>query len=226
MKHLILSSILVVALCSHSQVQAQDEFNSPELALGFSAGVAHGVNHPDDKWMMQYRAFLQYELASPMLLGQLGVGYTGLTATDAYYVQTGIADLRLFFSPFSLPNLKPYFYGGFGVSKNFQKSGTDFLMLVPMGVGFQTRIADQVLLQICGGYTLSPSDKLDERERTNTDLNTLTNQKHDAFYGIMIGLAFTIGGGFDKEAAALREKELADAEAKRVKELADAEAKR
>jgi OOP family OmpA-OmpF porin len=42
----------------------------------------------------------------------------------------------------------------------------------------------------------------------------------------MIGLAFTVGGGFDKEAAALREKELAEAKARREKELADAEAKR
>jgi outer membrane protein OmpA-like peptidoglycan-associated protein len=226
MKHFILIIILAVALCGYCQVQAQEEFNNPEVALGFSAGVSHGVNHSDDKWMMQYRAFIQYELASPLLMGQLGLGYAGLCADNVYYVQTGIADVRLLFSPFSLSNLNPYFYGGFGVSKNFHTSGSDFLMTVPMGVGFQTRLADQVLLQISGGYNLSLSDKLDERVRIDTDLNALTNKKHDAFYGIMVGLAFTIGGGFDKEAAALRERQLADAKAQREKELADAEAKR
>jgi outer membrane protein OmpA-like peptidoglycan-associated protein len=226
MKHFTLAIILVIALVGYSQVQAQEQFYSPEVALGFSVGGSHGVNHPDDKWMMQYRAFLQYELAAPMLMGQLGLGYAGLCADNVYYVQTGIADVRLLFSPFSLSNLNPYLYGGFGVSKNFHTSGSDFLMMLPMGVGFQTRIADQVLLQISGGYNLSLSDKLDERERTNTDLNALTNKKNDAFYGIMVGLAFTVGGGFDKEAAALREKELAEAKAQREKELANAEAKR
>ena len=232
MKRFILCTLLAVAFGVYDHVQAQ--FKNTELSWGLSAGGAHGSNRGGDAWVMQYRGFLQYELISPMLIGQLGAGYTHLRAPDVYSAETGIADLRLLFSPFSLSNLKPYLYGGFGVSKALNSSGTDYLPMVPFGAGIQTRISTQLLLTISGGYNLSLSDKLDGRERTNTDLNGLTNKKQDGFYGFSMGLAFTLGRGYDAEEE-MKKKELAEAEARRVKaeedarhakELAQAEARR
>ncbi|MDP2885221.1 MAG: OmpA family protein [Ignavibacteria bacterium] len=220
MKRFISCTLLVVAFGVYNHVQAQ--FKNSEVAYGFSAGGAQGTNNGGDNWVMQYRGFLQVEFISPLLIGQLGVGYTDLNAPGVYSAQTGIADLRLLFSPFSLSNLNPYLYGGFGVSKALISSGTDYLPMVPFGAGIQTRISSQVLLEISGGYNLSLSDKLDGRERANTDLNTLTNQKHDGFFGFSIGLAFTLGHGYDA-AEELKKKELADAEARRVKQQADAD---
>lgn len=81
------------------------------------------------------------------------------------------------------------------------------------------------MLDINGGYNLSLSDKLDGRVRTNTDLNALTNQKQDGFFGFTLGLAFTLGLGYE-EAEEMNKKMLADAEARRVKQQADAEARR
>jgi outer membrane protein OmpA-like peptidoglycan-associated protein len=233
MKRFILWTLLVVAFCVYNDVQAQ--FKESKLAWGLSGGGAHGDNRTGDKWMMQYRGFLQYDIM-PMLIGQLGLGYTELEAPGVYRAENFIADLRLLFSPFSLTNLNPYIYGGFGLSKALNRTGSDFLPMIPFGVGIQTRISSGVLLLINGGYTLYLSDNLDGHARSNTDLNSLTSGKQDGFYGFTIGLAFTIGGG-DDEAQELKKKELAeaearsvklqaDAEARRVKELADAEARR
>lgn len=231
MKRFILCTLLVVAFGVCNDVQAQ--FKESGLAWGLSAGGAHGDNRTGDKWMLQYRAFLQGDLM-PMLIGQFGLGYTELEAPGMYRAENFIADLRLLFSPFSLSNLNPYLYGGFGLSKALNRTGSDYLPMIPIGVGIQTRISSGILLLIDGGYTLYLSDDLDEHPRSDTDLNSLTNGKNDGFYGFSIGLAFTIGSGKD-EAAEKEKKELAEAEARRVKaeenawhakELADAEARR
>jgi outer membrane protein OmpA-like peptidoglycan-associated protein len=218
MKRFILCALLVVTLGVYSHVQAQ--FKKSEFAWGLSAGGAHGDNMSGDRWMMQYRGFLQYGLISPMLMGQLGLGYTELDAPNQYRAENFIVDVRLLLSPFSLTNLDPYLYAGFGLSKALNVTGSDFLPMVPFGAGVQTRVSNGILLDINGGYTLYLSDDL--VKRSNTNLNSLTSGKQNGFYGFSIGLAFTLGG--NNEAAELQKKELAEAEARRVKQQADADA--
>ncbi|MEX0736923.1 MAG: OmpA family protein [Bacteroidota bacterium] len=246
MKRFILCTLLVAAFGFQNHLQAQ--FMDSKLAWGLEAGGAHGGNHSADKWGMQYRGFLQFDLLSPNLIGQLGMGYTKLVSPNVYSAETGIGEVRLLLSPFSLPDLFPYLYAGFAGSKQLNVSGSDLLMMVPFGAGIQTRLSRSVFLSINGGYNLSLSDKLDGRVRTDTDLNDITNSKHDGFYGFSAGLAFSLGSSYqearDKEKAladaetarlkqqadaaaeARRVKEASDAEARRVRELADAEARR
>ena len=183
--------ILVVLLFVSNQTYAQ--FDNPSMGFGIAGGGAYGDNSSADKWVIQGRGYFQFKLISPYLLGQLGVGYTKLNAPDVYSAETGTGDARLLIIPFSLEKLNPYLYGGFGASKNFSVSGSDFLPMVPMGIGFQTRLGSQILLEASGGYNLSLSDELDGRQRTDNDLNRLTNKKHDGFYGFLIGLMFTRG---------------------------------
>jgi outer membrane protein OmpA-like peptidoglycan-associated protein len=224
MKRFILCTLLVVAFGMYSHVQAQ--FKESGLAWGLTAGGAHGDNSSGDKWMMQYRGFLAYDIM-PMFIGQIGLGYTELEAPGVYRAENFIVDLRLLFSPFSLANLNPYLYAGLGLSKALNVTGSDFLPMVPFGVGIQTRISNGVLLLINGGYTLYLSDDL--VKRSNANLNSLTSGKQDGFYGFSIGLAFTIGKTSEDVAEAealLKQQAAADAEARRVKEATDAEARR
>jgi outer membrane protein OmpA-like peptidoglycan-associated protein len=243
MKRFILSVIFIAAFGMFDHAQAQ--FKTPELAWGFQAGGAHGDNYNGDSWGMQARGFLQYELISPMLMVQGGLGYTELSAPERYFAKTGIADIRFLFSPFSLANLNPYVYAGIGVSKALNTNNSEFLPMVPFGAGIQTRISNGVLLGVNGGYNLSLSDKLDGRPRSESDRNSLTNQKNDGYFGFALGLSFNLSGGYDEEAelkakesaeanarrleaeeTARHTKELTDAEALRVKGLSDAEAVR
>ena len=191
MKGVILFSMFVISLVAYNQVYAQ--FDNPAVGFGFAAGGAQGDNSGADKWVIQYRGYFQYKLVSPILLGQLSVGYTKLNAPGVYTAETGMADNRLLFIPFSLEKLNPFLYGGFGVSKAIGVSGSDFLPMIPMGAGIQTRLGSQMLLEVSGGYNLSLSDKLDGRQRSSSDLNSLTNKKHDGYFGFLIGLMFTGG---------------------------------
>ena len=191
MRYVKIITLLAVFLFTYGQSIAQ--FDNPNVGFGFAAGGARGDNSGADKWGMQYRGYFQYKLISPLLLGQLSVGYAKLNAPGVYGVETVMADNRFLLIPFSLEKLNPFLYGGFGVSKRMNKSGADFLMMVPMGVGIQTRLGSQMLLEVSGGYNLSLSDKLDGRDRTSTDLNSLTNGKHDGFFGFLLGLMFTPG---------------------------------
>jgi outer membrane protein OmpA-like peptidoglycan-associated protein len=222
MKRFIVCTLLVVVFGVYSHAQ---QFKKSEFAWGLSAGGVHGDNNSGDRWMMQYRGFLQYGLISPMLVGQLGLGYAELDAPDApykYRAENFIVDVRLLLSPFSLTNLNPYLYAGFGLSKALNVTGSDFLPMVPFGVGMQTKISSGILLDINGGYSLYLSDDL--VKRSNTNLNSLTSGKQDGFYGFTIGLAFTIGG--DDESTEQQKKEIAEAEARSAKMQADAEARR
>ncbi len=188
MKRMIIFAMLVIALLAYSPAHAQ--FGNPNLALGFFLGDAQGHNSRADKWGMQYRGYLQYKIISPVLLGHLGVGYTNLQADGVYSAQTAMADNRLLFVHFSSESLNPFLYAGFGISKAINKSNSGFLPMVPLGVGIQTRLGSQAVLQLSGGYNLSLSDKLAGRQRSNSDLNDITNKKQDEFFGFTAGFIF------------------------------------
>ncbi len=239
MRRFIVVTFFVMAFGTYNHAQAQTEFRIPELAWGFSVGGVHGTNNNGDEWGPEARGYLQIKLGTPMLLGQLGLGYGYLSAPSSstnggYHADIGLVDLRFLFAPFSMPNLNPYVFAGIGASKQLNGDGTtNFLPMVPMGLGIQTRIANGVALTVNGGYNLVLSDKLDGHTRTNTDLNPLTNAKQDGYYGFNVGLAFTIGHSYDAEKEAREAKaredarhaqELSQAEARRMKQQADADA--
>jgi outer membrane protein OmpA-like peptidoglycan-associated protein len=189
--------MVIVSLAISNQADAGYVFNNPRTGLGIAAGGAKGDNSSDERWVLQYRGFLQYQLESPILLGQLSVGYTKLRATgaDGYTAEAAMIDNRFLFIPFSLEKLNPFLYAGFGVSKKIDQSGSNYLPMIPMGIGFQTRVHSQMILEVSAGYNLSLSDKLDGRQRLDSDLNNLTNKKHDGFFGFLIGLMFTGASG-------------------------------
>lgn len=225
--------IVAAAVISIGSI-SQGQFKNPKNAWALSVGGSHGSNVSKDDWSLQYRGYFQHEVIPQRLLAQMGLGYTGLAAPGFYSADIGILDVRALYTPFSLPNLNPYIYGGFGLAKVL-KNGSGFLPMVPLGAGVQTRISNGLLLDINTGYSIVFSDDLDGIIRSDNNLNSLTNGKHDGFYGINLGVAFSLGGDTDEEksqkeeldaAEARRIKELAAAEALRVKQLAKAEAVR
>lgn len=221
MKRYIAFVVMIALFSINTLIQAQ--FKNPKNGWGLAIGGAHGTNVNEDEWVLQARGNFQHEIIPDQLLGQLGLGYVGLVGTDMYSAYTGMLDVRALYTPFSLNNLNPYLYGGFGVAKVL-KNNSSFLPFLPLGVGAQTSLSNGVMLDINGGYTLVFSDELDGIARSSNNTNSFTNGKHDAFYGFTIGLSFTIGK--DEEAVDTRKVELEAAEARRVRELAAAEAVR
>ncbi|PIS29838.1 MAG: hypothetical protein COT43_02950 [Candidatus Marinimicrobia bacterium CG08_land_8_20_14_0_20_45_22] len=199
MKRVKLVLMLVVMLLACNQVNAKFGFVNPGMGFGFSAGGAMGVNSDEDKWVLQYCGYLQSKLISPLLLAQVSLGYTRLEAPGVYYANTAMADGRLLFIPFSTERMNPFLYGGFGVSKRFNESGSGFLPMIPFGIGVQTKIGPQMILEASTGYNLSLSDKLDGRERSDNDLGRLSNKKYDGFLGFQIGLVYSGGSNVNAD---------------------------
>src|SRR3989339_54456 len=97
MKRISLCLFLIVAIGVMNHAQAQ--FRTPDVAWGLSLGGAQGDNSGSDKWVMQYRGFLQVDVMHDYLVGQVGLGFTELYAPNVYSSATGMADVRLLFSP-------------------------------------------------------------------------------------------------------------------------------
>ncbi len=194
MKRLLVLLIAFIALVVSSQAFAQD-YVSPRLAYGFGVGGAQGDNSGGDKWVLHFRGFLQYRLIPNYLLGQVGMDYTKLRASGVYTADIIMLDNKFLYIPFSLTNVNPFMYAGFGVVKDLNK-GQNYLPTIPFGVGMQTRLTESVMLQLSGGYHLVLSDKLSETKGgASTKRNTFTNGKHDGFYGFLVGLTFTMPKG-------------------------------
>jgi len=191
MKRLILFSMFFVLVFAVKQTYAQ--FENPNMGVGIAVGGAQGDNTGNEDWVLQYRGYFQYKLVRHYLIGELHAGYLKLHGPGRYTAETVIAENRFLFTPFSLESLNPFLYTGFGVSKAVDENGTDFLPMIPMGLGIQTRLSSQLLLEISAGYNVSLSDKMDGITRSDNNLNTLTNKKQDAFTGFLVGLTFAVG---------------------------------
>lgn len=170
--------------------QSSAQYNNTGVLWGISAGAARGSNFGDDRWGMQYRAFLQFDVVPSILAIQPGLGYASLWTPGVYSAETGIADARLLITPFTMQNLHPYAYGGVAVSKCLNNSGTDYLPMVNVGLGIQTMISRGSFIDLSAGFNLSLSDDLDGRTRSLANLNQITNERQDGFYGFTVGLAF------------------------------------
>jgi outer membrane protein OmpA-like peptidoglycan-associated protein len=183
---IILLAISMVAI--NSAIAAT--FLSPKWGYGIDVGAARGDNAGGKElWEPLARGHIQTRIW-PQLSTQIGVSYSVLHARDLYSTQTLEADARLIFSPVRALRTFPYIFLGFGVTKDLSKSGTNFLPVVPAGIGIETPVGNDLLFQLKGGYNLVLSDDLDGRVRSDNNLNTLTNKKHDSYYVLTIGFVF------------------------------------
>ena len=158
--------------------------------IGIKVGGAYGDNAgSDETWAPSLRTDLQIKLGGPVFT-QIGLSYTPLKGGN-YSTKTGIADVRLLVTPLHMNRTFPYLYGGFGISKDMNISESDFVPLVPLGIGLQTTLGEQLLFQFNCGYNLALSDKLTINDRGD-DLNRFTQQEHDGFFEITIGFIYSI----------------------------------
>jgi len=189
MKRLVLIILLAISLVAIKTADAK--FFSPAWGYGIEAGGARGDNsNGHENWQPSIGAHMQTSLL-PLLNGRIGVSYTQLQATGglAYFTNTFQVDGRLSLCLFRMPEAFPYFYAGFGFSKDQKRSGTKWLPMIPAGIGIQAPMSQNLLLAVNGGYNLALSDDLDHRVRT-TNTNQFTSKKQDGYWALSVGLIF------------------------------------
>jgi len=189
MNSLLRFTVIALILFAFSAVNAQQEWQ--ERGFGLEIGGAYGDNHGDDEsWSPRIKANYQFKIADP-LSTQIGLSYTTLQGGSGYdKTKTLALDARFLYRVVKLKQMLPFIYLGAGVAKNMHVKDSDFMPIIPIGIGVQTPLGEQLALQFSGGYTLVLSDALDDVVRTDSDLNRFTNGKHDGFFELMIGLSF------------------------------------
>ncbi|MBK8981920.1 MAG: OmpA family protein [Ignavibacteria bacterium] len=153
------------------------------------------------------RAYLAFEL-SRLLAIEIGGGYgqykteddfntyTAGTRSDGNFVKSDIIpiDARLRISPGNSKNWNPYFYGGLGLMKyntkelpvnsnvpDYFEKANGWTAFIPLGIGTEIRMSDNVMLDISGGVTYPFSDLLN---------NFVLGKWEDASANLSLGLTF------------------------------------
>ncbi len=188
MKSIVLLSLLLLTLFTISSAYAKS--SGSNWGYGIEGGMIKGDNAgEEEEWVPAGRGFIQLGL-SGYFSTQLGVSYLPLKAGEIYETNTLSADLRLLYIPFRIAPISPYLYLGAGASKDLKYEDSEICTVVPFGGGFLTRLGSRVSLDLHGGYTLA-TDMLDGSKRADNNLNRITNEKHDGFYNVMLGLVIS-----------------------------------
>jgi len=189
MKRMVPFILLAITLVAFYPANAA--FISPNWGYGGELGGSRGDNAGgNEQWRPRMRGYIQTKLFS-VVTTQLGAGYTELQGKNTYNTKTLEANFRFLLSPLKLNLMFPYFYAGFGVTKDIQHNNTSYLPAVPWGIGLQSFVGEQLMLTVNAGYNIVLSDKLDGRTRPDGITNFITNGKHDSYYDFAVGLVYT-----------------------------------
>jgi len=150
------------------------------------------------------RGFLRVELNS-YLEAELGVGIGELNGKDFdnenWSTLIYPTDIRLLFSPFASETSNPYLYTGvsllrwkvtdlpFSVSPN-ESDNIGWNSSLPIGVGIEIAISQEILFDVSGGYTFAFTDNLNYYNSPD---------KKDGYFDFGFGLTFVTGSGENDE---------------------------
>ncbi len=208
----VLLMLGVLFILSWNSLSAQ--FNDYSIKFGLQGnGLIPNTEFTNDNLEIAFtgRAFLRFELSKAFEV-ELGAGYGRLAGDDFVknYWRTDIIplDLRLILSPFDLKGWNPYAYGGAGYLKwdvkdkpasvspfpGVKNNGWD--VFVPVGLGIEFALSDNVLLDISGGFNQTFTDDINFYNNKDVD----NSKAYDAYWSGGLGLTFTgESGSSDKD---------------------------
>ena len=185
-------TILVILTMLLGYSFANAAYTSPGWSYGYELGIARGDNAGSAENIGPLgRGYVQLEIF-PAFSARIGGGYTKLHANKLYDAHTLMADARFILQPFRQAKYSPFIYLGQGASLQVGNGAENMLPLIPIGIGFQTRLKRGIMLEVTTGYNLSNSDQLDgkDRLRADDDMNRFTNKKQDGFFSLTVGLSY------------------------------------
>lgn len=120
-------------------------------------------------------------------------------------------NLMLRFKPFTASDLNPYLAAGVG--GNFVQYGSEasteesnFVFSVPLGIGVNYELKDNVMLNVQGIYNRTWDDEIDNYPLDGTDAvqgvearEDLDGVDHDDYFTLSIGAVYTFGGDEEDE---------------------------
>ncbi|GAB4285988.1 MAG: hypothetical protein Kow0098_00650 [Ignavibacteriaceae bacterium] len=218
--------LLIITLCT-SVTNAQFSDYTTKFGIQFNGLLPDTEfdkdlkpDNADFKFSYLGRLFLRFELGTEALEAEFGAGYGTLTGVDFNNSEwkTNIIpiDLRLILSPVNSTGWNPYLYGGIGAlifnvdtkpsvtSPNTpEEDGT--AAFVPVGLGIEFALSENVLLDITGGYNFIFNDDINFYNNKDAYSESTVN---DGYFSAGIGLEFVSGwGGSDHDMDGLTKRE-------------------
>ena len=182
--------LVFLALPLVSKAQYVDQGLGGGVGFGWTIG---NTEQNDGSASHITRAFLRHGVINHLAV-ELGAA-SGRVGGDNFKTRTFPIDLRLVFSPLSEDTWNPYLYAGAGILHNeplenpYPTLGTfwesKWMPFIPVGVGVQFQLKDDVNLELSGGFNQLLADQL----------NPLEGGANDAYWHFGIGLTVVGSGG-------------------------------
>ncbi|MBP1648177.1 MAG: Peptidoglycan-associated outer membrane protein [Bacteroidetes bacterium] len=199
----LLVVLLALALVLPAEAQYKDQGG---LGGGVGFGGVYGRTDLKSDGEFLARAYLRMSFVRG-LQGELGAAL-GKIAGDEYETQIFPIDFRLLLHPLSVTTWNPYLYAGIGVMQYKIKSlppeptpgvkTSSWTGVVPVGLGLQFPMSDQVSFEVSGGYNMTFSKALE----------AVTKDKNDAFANFLVGMSVSgESGSADPDGDGLTNKE-------------------
>lgn len=199
--------IFISLILSLTFLNLSAQFHDYEVKYGFQGHLLVPSTEFDSelyRLSLQGRGFVKFELNS-YLETEFGIAIGELNGIDYTFSNWSTslipADVRLIFSPSKSPDVSPYFYTGLTllhwkindlpttVSPNKTKD-TGWNLAIPVGLGIEINLGNEVLLDINGNYTYAKTD----------DLNYFNNPTaNDGYFDFGIGLTFVMSSANDDD---------------------------
>ena len=147
------------------------------------------------------RGFFRFELSKDWQL-EAGAGYGKLSGDGGTYYkpssqyETSVSpiDARILYTPFDLDGWNPYFYAGFGLlNYNVTKKpaavsigaveDNGWTGVIPVGIGTEIRLSDEVALDVSVGYNYSLTE--------NLNFYKIPNTTNDGYINLGLGISFS-----------------------------------
>ena len=169
-------------------------------------GVTEFKEYENSKTGYLGRAFLRFGV-SEYVEAEVGAGYgkvNGLDFSEDYYETVILPfDTRFLIRPFNSDSFNPYLFAGIGVlsydvkdypidqqTPDPEDDGKGWVGMLPVGLGFEFEIVENVLLDVNGTFTYTFTD----------DLNHFARGANDAYAALGLGIVFVSdNGGTDKD---------------------------
>jgi len=202
-KNLLKLVLLVFLSFSLLSITINAQVNGYNLKYGISIhGLLPDNDFPNDDIRFSYlaRGLVRYELSTELEL-EFGAGYGMLSGYDFdhHLWETSLIpiDLRFIVSPLHIDTFSPYLYAGGGIlgwsvitsqtqsPTPISDSGWD--PIIPYGIGFEFALAENIILDLSGGYTFVFTDELNGYRHAGPKEN------HDSYFNLGLGVTIVAG---------------------------------
>ena len=199
----LLTFITILVLWTNSFAQVSD-YSLKYGIQGHLLGQNTEFDNDPYKISPFVRGFFRVPLVS-VLDVELGTAFGALKGEDNAdnYWSTNLVpvDFRMILSPFTNDSWGPYIYGGIGILRwnvenkpsspsPVETKSSGWHGVIPFGGGIEFALADNVILDISGGYNHTFTDDLNYYNNWQSDKTT-----NDGYFNGGLGLTFVSGSG-------------------------------